>query len=1064
MSVGQKEILTQKRVITLFREQLSYDYLGDWEEREGFEGKGNRNIEPEWLRLWLKQQGHADSLIDKALYELEKAAGDASKSLYDRNRAVYDLLRYGVKIRPGIGEQTKTVWLIDWKHPERNHFAIAEEVTVAAANAKAHDKRPDVVLYVNGIALAVLELKRSTVSVAEGIRQNLDNQKKEFIQPFFSTIQWIMAGNDTEGLRYGAIDTPEKYYLTWKEASDVENLLDRALLQVCGKARFLELIHDFIVFDAGVKKLCRPNQYFGVRAAQMHVARREGGIIWHTQGSGKSLTMVWLAKWIREHAKDSRVLIITDRKELDEQIEKVFMGVHEYIHRTKSGADLIATLNATKPWLVCSLIHKFGGKDESEEGADIPGYIEELKKALPPGFVAKGNLFVFVDECHRTQSGELHEAMKGILPSAIFIGFTGTPLLKTDKQKSIEIFGPYIHTYKFDEAVKDGVVLDLRYEARDIDQRITSQHKIDQWFDAKTKGLTPLAKAQLKQRWGTMQKVLSSRSRLEQIVADIMMDMATRDRLKNGRGNAMLVSGSIYQACKFYELFAKTDLKGKCAIVTSYTPSIADLKGEESGEGETEKLHQYGIYQEMLADWFNEPPEKAVNRVEEFEKAVKKKFINEPGQMKLLIVVDKLLTGFDAPSATYLYIDKQMRDHGLFQAICRVNRLDGEDKEYGYIIDYKDLFKSLEGAVHDYTSGALDGYDKQDVAGLLEDRVSKARERLENMLEQVRALCEPVEPPKDQQAYFRFFSSKDAGDAEQLKANEPQRLALYKLVAALVRAYANLASEMGEAGFTESEAEAIKTEVTFYENLRNEVKLHSGDAIDLKQYEPAMRHLIDTYIRAEESEKVSAFDDLSLVQLIVERGADAVNELPDGIRKNEKAVAEAIENNVRKLIIDERPINPKYYEKMSRLLDALIQERREQAVKYQAYLKKLVELTKKVTHPETGEAYPKTMNTPGRRTLYDNLDKDEALALAVDAAVHASRQDDWRSNPFKVKRVKNAIRAVLEKAQGLGSPSSSDVSSGMTGMEHPTYHTNSEESLAERLERILTLVQNQHEY
>ena len=556
MNVGQLEKRTQRRVVKLFSEQLGYDYLGDWTERVG-----NRNIEPEYLKAFLKKQRYDDALITRALHILEKAATDTSKSLYDRNKDVYGLLRYGVQVKPDVGENTETVWLIDWKRPEHNHFAIAEEVAVAALDVKAYGKRPDVVLYVNGIALGVLELKRSTVSVAEGIRQNLDNQKKEFIQPFFSTIQWIMAGNDTEGLRYGAIETPEKYYLTWKEESDIENLLDRALLQLCEKGHFLELIHDFVVFDAGVKKLCRPNQYFGVRAAQAHVRRREGGIIWHTQGSGKSLTMVWLAKWIREHVNDARVLIVTDRKELDEQIEKVFLGVYEEIYRTESGADLIATLNTSKPWLVCSLIHKFGGKEESEEGGDIPGYIEELKKALPPGFLAKGNLFVFVDECHRTQSGELHEAMKNILPSAMFIGFTGTPLLKTDKQKSIEIFGPYIHTYKFDEAVKDGVVLDLRYEARDIDQRITSQKKIDQWFEAKTKGLTPLAKAQLKQRWGTMQKVLSSQSRLEQIVADIMMDMATRDRLRSGRGNAMLVSASIYQACKFYELFSKTGLE-----------------------------------------------------------------------------------------------------------------------------------------------------------------------------------------------------------------------------------------------------------------------------------------------------------------------------------------------------------------------------------------------------------------------------------------------------------------------------------------------------------------------
>jgi type I restriction enzyme, R subunit len=1054
-TVGQREKNTQQRVVKLFREQLGYDYLGNWIDRED-----NRKIEVDLLHGFLcEKQGYDEALISRALYVLLKEASDTSKSLYDRNRDVYERLRYGVPVRAEAGENAQTVWLIDWEHPERNHFAIAEEVTVTA-DARAHSKRPDVVIYVNGIALGVLELKRSTVSVAEGIRQNLDSQKKVFIEPFFSTVQWVMAGNDTEGLRYGAIQTPEKYYLTWKEAGAVENPLDRPLLQLCEKARFLELIHDFIVFDAGVKKLCRPNQYFGVRAAQEHVQRREGGIIWHTQGSGKSLTMVWLAKWLREHVKDARVIIITDRTELDEQIEKVFKGVNEEIYRTRSGADLIATLNATFPWLVCSLIHKFGGKEGAAEVGDVPGYIAELKQALPPGFAAKGDLFVFVDECHRTQSGALRDAMKDILPGAMFIGFTGTPLLKADKQKSIEVFGRYIHTYKFDEAVKDGVVLDLRYEARDIDQRITSQAKIDQWFEAKTRGLTDLARAQLKQRWGTMQKVLSSQDRLEQIVADILMDMETRDRLRSGRGNAMLVSGSIYQACKFYELFANAGLKGRCAIVTSYKPSAADLKGEESGEGLTERLRQYAIYEQMLADWFNEPPETAVNRAEEFEKKVKQKFIEEPGQMKLLIVVDKLLTGFDAPPATYLYIDKQMRDHGLFQAICRVNRLDGDDKEYGAIIDYKDLFKSLEGAVQDYTSGALDGYDKEDVAGLLEDRLGKARERLEETREAVKALCEPVEAPRDSAAYLRYFCARESGSAEQLKANEPNRLALYKHVATFVRAFANLASELTEAGYSPADSDALRAEVDHYEKVRNEVKLASADYIDLKMYEPHMRHLIDTYIRAEESEKVSAFDDMSLVQLIVERGADAVDALPEGIKKNKEAVAEVIENNVRKLIIDEHPINPKYYDKMSELLDALIEQRRKEALDYQEYLQKIVELTKQVTNPAMGGAYPETINSGGKRALYDNLGKDEGLALRVDEAVSASRQDDWRSNPFKIKKVKNAIKAALDDAASAvrllrGLLPAESIAEPAAGYIVDTETT---------AEQLLVLVTNQHEY
>ena len=419
-------------------------------------------------------------------------------------------------------------------------------------------------------------------------------------------------------------------------------MLLRELGQLWGKERLLEVVHDFIVFDAGIKKVCRHNQYFGTRAAQEHVKRREGGIIWHTQGSGKSLTMVWLAKWIREHVNDARVLLITDRTELDEQIEGVFLGVGEGIHRTKSGADLVRVLNSRQEWLLASLIHKF---DASDEG-DIDAFVNDIQSHLPAGFHAKGEIFVFVDECHRTHSGRLHEAMKTLLPEAMLIGFTGTPLLKDDKRRSIETFGPYIHAYKYDEAVGDGVVLDLRYEARDIDQNITSQSRIDQWFETKTKGLNDVAKARLKQRWGTMQRVLSSRDRLEKIVDDILMDMATRDRLHSGRGNAMLVSSSIYSACRFFDMFQQTDLAGKCAIATSYRPAPSDIKGEETGAGLTERLLQYDSYRRMLAAHFNESEEAAMHKVDLFEDQVKERFVKEPGQMKLLIVVDKLLTGF----------------------------------------------------------------------------------------------------------------------------------------------------------------------------------------------------------------------------------------------------------------------------------------------------------------------------------------------------------------------------------------------------------------------------------
>ncbi|KAA3436734.1 type I restriction endonuclease subunit R [Rufibacter hautae] len=999
--VGKPEKETQDRILALFQQGLGYTYLGDWEKEER-----TQPIETGLLFNFLTmQQGYSATLANKAIDIFTKAASDLTNGLYTANKEVYTMLRYGVSAKEEVGKNKDTVWLINWKEPHKNHFAIAEEVTVKGK----HNKRPDIVIYVNGIALGVLELKRSKCGVTQGIRQNLDNQKPEFIQRFFTTMQLVLAGNDTQGLRYGTIETPEKYYLSWKEESDkqYDYLLDKHLSVLCAKERLLELIHDFVVFDGGIKKLCRPNQFFGIKAAQQHVHEREGGIIWHTQGSGKSLTMVWLTKWIRENVKDSRVLIITDRDELDDQIQKLFLGVDENIYRTTSGKDLLRVLNEKEPWLICSLVHKFGR--QSEEG-DINSYIEELKQNLAQDFKAKGDVYVFVDECHRTQSGKLHDAMKAILPDAMFIGFTGTPLLRKDKQRSIEIFGPYIgNPYKFDEAVEDGVVLDLLYEARDVEQFVTDQQSIDEWFDAETKGLTDVAKVELKKKWGTMQKVLGSKSRLERIVYDIVKDFKTKPRLNSGEGNAMLVSGSIYQACKYYELFQSVGFK-ECAIITSYNPTAADIKGEETGEGSpTDKLLQYEVYQKMLNG----------KAPDVFEDEVKTKFKKEPAKMKLLIVVDKLLTGFDAPSASYLYIDKSMQDHGLFQAICRVNRVDTEDKDYGYIIDYKDLFKSLKKSIKDYTSGALDDYDSDDVKGLLVDRLEKSREDLDTALEAVKAMCEPVFP-KDEPTFIRFFCG-NTENRDDLRNTEEKRVALYKATATLMRAYVNIANEMEKAGYTAEQAHKIREDVKYYSDLRDTIKNASGDYLDMKRFEPGMRQLMDMYLSANSSKKISDFENKSLVQLILQVNEDE-GEYKKNDKKKQEAMAETIENNMRKAIIEKSDANPKYYEKMSALLDELIKQRKEAVIAYKEYLEKIAKLAGQVEQSSKGSDYPSSLTTNAKRALYDNLDKDEVLALAVDSVIQANKLDDWREHFMKEKKLMLAVKAILkdeEKTKAL---------------------------------------------
>ena len=742
--VGQTERLTQNRIVQLFKNQLHYEYLGYWEERDN-----NSNIEEAELRKYLqKTKNYSEELITKAIFALKKeAAINTNDDLYTANKEVYSMLRYGTAKKIEAISKPETVHFIDWQNPLNNNFAIAEEVTIKGAK----ERRPDIVLYINGIAIGVLELKKASVSASEGIRQNISNQLYLFNKPFFTTVQLVMAGNDSSGLYYGTTLTEEKYFLKWKEDHDVykadENLLDKHILQFCEKERLLEIIHNFLIFDFGRKKLCRPNQYFGIKEAQQFLGKKEGGIIWHTQGSGKSLTMVWLSKWILENDPKARVLIITDRTELDDQIEGVFLGVGETIVRTKSGADLVNKLNATSPRLLCSLVHKFGGKEENA-GADL---IEELKRSKE--FSPKGDFVVFIDECHRTQSGELHKAMKALLPeNTVFIGFTGTPLLKKDKKKSLEIFGRYIHTYKFDEAVKDGVVLDLLYEARDVDQHVLDQKGIDEWFEIVTRGMNDLPKAELKQKWGTMQKVLSTKSRLDRIVFDIKKDFITKPRLRDGRGNALLVARSIYEACRYYEIFQSCGLK-KCGIITSFEPNENTIKIEETGNGETEKKEQFEIYQKMLRDH-------GFKDAESFEKHAKEKFKKEPANMQLLIVVDKLLTGFDAIHCTYLYIDKQMQDHGLFQAICRTNRLGKEEendpyfKEFGYIIDYKNLIENLNRSITDYTSDAFDAFDAEDVKGLLTDRLVKAKERLEDAVEALHQLCADVPEPKRTEQYY----------------------------------------------------------------------------------------------------------------------------------------------------------------------------------------------------------------------------------------------------------------------------------------------------------------------
>lgn len=1013
--IGEPERSVQNRLLALFKEKLKYEYLGNYEYRTC-----NRNIERKLLfdylmstKKWSKDEAK------RAITKLEKEAYCTPQNMQEKNEKVYSLLRYGVNVSPDVGTKKITVNLIDWEHPDKNQFYIAEEVTINSSTPDSFTKRPDLVIYVNGIALAVIELKRSKVSVHDGIRQTIGNQQENFIRPFFSTVQLLFAGNDSQGLYYGVIDTPEKFWLRWKEPdASIPNELDRSVTQWFNKERLLEMIHDFLVFDAGVKKVCRPNQYFAVKAAQPRCEKKEGGVIWEAQGSGKSLIMVWLAEWIHENIDNSRVVIITDREELDEQISDGFKDTGETIARAKSGAGLIGMLNDEAPWLLCTLIHKFGKKNVEGKGdmvgvkSEIPleKYLEDIVAQLPQGFKAKGNIFVFIDECHRTQGGYLHEAMKTIMgKDVMMIGFTGTPLLHTQKKDTWQTFGPLIHAYRFNEAVEDGVILDLRYESRKVDQFLGNKDKIDAWFEKKTKGLNKVAAARLKGRWATMQNIFSSRQRIDAVVGDICLDMDTTPMLVNRRGNAILVADSIYQACRYWDAFQKTALKGHCAVITSFEAKADDINMTSSGENESEDEYKYRIYKEMTDGH---------KSVSAFEAYAKKEFIDHPKNMRLLIVVDKLLTGFDAPSACVLYIDKHMENHNLFQAICRVNRVDGDDKEYGYIVDYQNLFECISGAIGDYTSdgAALSGYDKEDIEGYIKEKNKACRKDLEEAKEQVEALLALVHP-QTREGFFRYFVYDDNAPEEemdkQLDDNAEKRSKLYKYVRRYLNCYANLANSLEDMGYSDAERKEYAECAKKYDALKREIELRSNDHIDMRRYEPDMRQVLDLYVKAEDSEVIAKLDDTSFLDIVAAQNEEQLNDLPDELKDEYgRASAETVEANLREVIRKDSPFNPAYYGKLSIILQELIDKRKKEMLDYEEYMKELIELVKKA-RGKSANSYPESIKTPGMRALYDNLGQNEYLAIRAHAVIKENALVGFRDNRLKQRKLIKALAKLL---------------------------------------------------
>ena len=1008
------ERITQDRVVGLFtanvrHDCLGYRYLGDWKGRAG-----NRCIESEILRTHLKDRGYTPAQITAAIQVLEAAADPTGTTLYQANQRTYQLLRLGADVQTAVGEPHAKVHFIDWDDVERNDFALAEEVTLQGG----HERRPDIVLYLNGIAVAVIELKRSSIQIEDGIRQLITNQEPIFNERFFPTVQLLAAGSDAVGVKYGTVGTPETLFVSWREdgasaLSDPSALgrgafLDVPLGQLFNRARLLDLLRNFILFDGGHKKVPRPHQYFAAKAAQRRFEKHEGGVIWHTQGSGKSLLMVLLAKWILEADPHARILVVTDRDELDRQIEGVLRDaglLGETVScRITTRAEFLEKLAAPVPRLLCALLHKF---NPAFDGPPPPVH---------------GRFYVFVDECHRTQGGQLNKQMKAWLGTGIFIGFTGTPLLKKDKPLTRDVFGGYIHTYKFHEAVSDKVVLDLKYEARNVPQRLTTPAAIDAWFDQKTRGLNNFQKAILRKKWATLEELMSSQERKQRIIADIIEDFGLKPRLNNDRGTAILVAASIHDACHYFRLFQNTTFARHVAIITSYEPSAAAISREPANSDERYKF-----------DTYTEHVLRGFPSTEAYEQEMKRRFIVEPANCKLLIVVSKLLTGFDAPSCTYIYLDNELHDHNLFQAICRTNRIDGDDKDYGHIVDYKQLLDDVQTAMAVYNSDELDSGD--DTPGennvRLQNCLAEGRRKLDATREALGYLCQPVAPPREEEQYIHYFCG-DAADPDSLARTEASRVAFYKGVAAFLRAYSEIAVVLEAAGYPPATIDALRADTELFSHLRQTVKQAAGEELDIKPYEADMRHLINTYLQADPVEDVGDVGGLPLTDLIVKSGIhDAIaRKLNAKGTLSRNAIAESIIHNVRRTIIRDRLADPRFFTEMSRLLDELVQQSRQSATEYAEFLRQAEELVRRLGNQAPRDGVPAVLHgRPEALRLFSNLatipaatfecptdpERRAELALQIERAMHDQAPAGWRGDETRERQVLNVLFPLLER-------------------------------------------------
>lgn len=935
--------------------------------------------------------------IERAMEELDEPLTDG---LVRTSEKIYDALLLGKSYPETVGggkSLSFNLKYIDWEHPENNLFHVTEEFALESQD-KLHNARPDIVLFINGIPFAVIECKAPYISVKQAVEQMIRNQQADYIPQLFKYAQIVMATNKNV-VKYATAGTPKKFWSVWKE-QDTEFLdsrlaqlvadrapteQDRNMISLFGRERLMELSRYFVLFDANVKKICRYQQYFAIREIIKTIAQRDSkgnrqsGVIWHTQGSGKSLTMVMLAKYILMElaACNPRVVIVTDRKELDGQIAATFAHTRLNPARATSGRHLVELVTNGKADVITTIINKFNTAERLE---------------------AKNNsrdVFVLIDESHRSNYGSMAAKMRTVFPNACYIGFTGTPLMKREKN-TLTKFGKLIHKYTIQDGVEDGAIVPLIYEGRFVEQKVDEEN-IDMWFQQTTKRLTDPQKEDLRRKWSSIRRLTSTDARIKRIALDINNHFLLG--FKDTGFKAMLATNYKRDAIRYLKCFEQFgDLN--CAVVIS-PPDIRESV-DDVDEGTDNMVIEY--WEKMM---------KQYGDADTYEEAMKNKFCD--GEIDILIVCSKLLTGFDAPVCQVLYIDKELKEHGLLQAIARTNRLH-DGKEYGLIVDYRGLIQKLDAAMDMYSGAGLENFEGRDLRGVVIDvleALGQLRTAYTNLID-------------------LFADVKDLSDTEAVEvslADEKKREQFYNLLCAFGRALdLVLNSEQAYAALPGEERKKYQNRFLFFSKVRRSVKIRYCDAIDNKEYEPLMQNLLDMHLSVAGLKQITNPVDI-LNKDDFERELEELGSL--------RAKADAITSRLSKSISAKYEENPAYYDSFSKRIKDALDQYKEKVISEAEYLAKMRSIMEDYHSGKSSVSYPERIkcNIHAQAfygvitALFDDaqiegMTPDFAAEIAeeITAIIAKHSRVDWTNNQTIHNRISQDIDDLFyayEKNRGL---------------------------------------------